>query len=100
MQITIKQIAELAGVSRGTVDRVLNDRGNVKGEIQERVTLIAKQLGYRPNKAGKNLAARKNPIKIGVVIFSSSKVNNGSGCCASPTRPQMSMVRSVDGWFY
>ena len=28
--VTIKQIAELCGVSRVTVDRVLNDRGNVK----------------------------------------------------------------------
>ena len=30
--ITIKQIAELCGVSRGTVDRVINGRGNVKEE--------------------------------------------------------------------
>ena len=30
--VTIKEIAELCGVSRGTVDRVLNHRGNVKSE--------------------------------------------------------------------
>ena len=31
---TIKQIAELAGVSRGTVDRVLNNRGSVNAKLQ------------------------------------------------------------------
>lgn len=30
--VTIKEIADLCGVSRGTVDRVLNNRGNVKSE--------------------------------------------------------------------
>ena len=34
---TMKQIAELSGVSRGTVDRVLNNRGRVRDEVAERV---------------------------------------------------------------
>ena len=33
--VTIKEIAKLCGVSRGTVDRVLNDRGKVKPETRE-----------------------------------------------------------------
>ena len=32
--VTIKQIADLCGVSRGTVDRVINERGNVKDARQ------------------------------------------------------------------
>ena len=32
--VTIKQIADLCGVSRGTVDRVINERGNVKPETR------------------------------------------------------------------
>ncbi len=68
MGVTIKQIAEIAGVSRGTVDRVLNNRGSVNSEVERRVRAIADKLDYRPNKAGKALVARKNPMKIGVIM--------------------------------
>ena len=40
---TIKEIAALAGVSRGTVDRVLNDRGAVNPETAEKIRKIAKE---------------------------------------------------------
>ena len=39
--ITSKKIAELANVSRGTVDRVLNNRGGVNEKTRERVLRIA-----------------------------------------------------------
>lgn len=68
MAVTIKQIAEICGVSRGTVDRVLNNRGKVNPETAEKVRNVAMLMGYRPNLAGKALAARKNPLHIGVVI--------------------------------
>jgi len=45
---TIKEIAALAGVSRGTVDRVLNDRGAVNPETAEKIRKIAKELDYNP----------------------------------------------------
>lgn len=51
--VTIKEIADRAGVSRGTVDRVLNNRGKVNPEKEERVRRIAQELGYKPNVAGK-----------------------------------------------
>ena len=68
--VTIKQIAELCGVSRGTVDRVLNDRGNVKPEKRQLVLDTAKKLHYQPNPAGKALAARKKNPVVGVLIAS------------------------------
>ena len=64
---TIKEIAELAGVSRGTVDRVLNNRGEVNAETAARVKEIVKALDYRPNKAGLALAVRKKKYKIGLI---------------------------------
>ncbi len=67
---TIKEIAKLAGISRGTVDRVLNNRGAVNKETEKKILDIAKQLDYRPNKAGIVLAAPKKKLKLGVVIFS------------------------------
>ena len=66
---TIKEIATLAGVSRGTVDRVLNHRGSVSPKTAEKIQEIAHALDYKPNKAGIVLAAQKRKLKIGVVLL-------------------------------
>lgn len=66
---TIKEIAELAGVSRGTVDRVLNNRGAVNPRTARKILEIAQALDYKPNKAGIVLAAQKKNLKIGVILF-------------------------------
>ncbi len=66
---TIKDIAALAGVSRGTVDRVLNKRGGVHPETKARILEIAKALDYKPNKAGIVLSAQRKNLKLGVVMF-------------------------------
>ena len=68
--VTIKQIAELCGVSRGTVDRVLNGRGKVKPEKAKLVLDMAAKLHYHPNPAGKALAARKKHPTVGVLLLS------------------------------
>lgn len=67
---TIKEIADLAGVSRGTVDRVLNNRGAVSAQTAGKILEIARALDYRPNRAGTALAAQKKKYKIGVILFS------------------------------
>lgn len=67
---TIKEIAAMAGVSRGTVDRVLNNRGSVNPATAERIREIARSLDYRPNRAGLVLAAQKKRLKLGVILFS------------------------------
>lgn len=67
---TIKEIAAMAGVSRGTVDRVLNHRGSVNPSTAEKIERIAKELDYRPNVAGLVLAAQKRRLKLGVILFS------------------------------
>lgn len=68
MKVTVKSLAQAAGVSRGTVDRVLHNRGAVKEDVAKRVRLLAKELGYVPNRAGRALAAFKTPIKIGALM--------------------------------
>ncbi|MDO4345264.1 MAG: LacI family DNA-binding transcriptional regulator [Eubacteriales bacterium] len=68
MTVTIKQIAELANVSRGTVDKVLNNRPGVKPATQEKVLRIAKELNYHPNLLGKALVQSKNPLKFGIIL--------------------------------
>lgn len=66
---TIKEIASLAGVSRGTVDRVLNHRGSVSPQTEQKILEIVQALNYKPNKAGIVLAARKKNLKLGVVLL-------------------------------
>jgi len=72
---TIKEIAELAGVSRGTVDRVLNKRGSVDPRKVHKILEIAKALNYTPNRAGKALAVRKKQLRFGYILFGSTSSN-------------------------
>jgi len=72
---TMKDIAHLAGVSRGTVDRVLNNRGSVNPETEQKVRDIAKALKYSPNFAGKTLAIRKKELKFGCILFGTAASN-------------------------
>lgn len=73
--ITIKEIAELAGVSRGTVDRVINNRGSVHPHTELVIKNIIKKYDYHPNKTGVALAAQKKKYTIGVIFFDPNKNN-------------------------
>ena len=44
MAVTIKKIAQLAGVSTGTVDRALHERGRVDPQVAQRIKQIAQEL--------------------------------------------------------
>ncbi|MGI6010301.1 MAG: substrate-binding domain-containing protein [Ruminococcus sp.] len=68
MAVTLQQIAEKAGVSRGTVDRALNNRGRIRPEVAEKIRRIAEEMGYRPNRAGKALALTNRSFRIGVIL--------------------------------
>lgn len=64
MAVTIQQIADASGVSRGTVDRALNHRGRIAPEVEERIYKIAEEMGYVHKTRKKNTSQK---IKIGVV---------------------------------
>jgi LacI family transcriptional regulator len=68
MSVTIKEIAAAAGVSRGTVDRVLHNRKDVNPEVAQQVRELSDKMGYIPNRAGKMLAARKQQIRFGCML--------------------------------
>ena len=58
--IRIKDIAKLAGVSVGTVDRVLHNRGRVSPEALKKVTEVMEQIDYKPNLIARTLGSNKN----------------------------------------
>lgn len=60
--ITIKDIAERAGVSYATVSRALNGRPDVNEETRSRIFELAKELGYQPNAIARSLVKKKSHI--------------------------------------
>ena len=45
-RVTLKDIAELAGVSTAAISQALNDRGNLRPETRDRIKAVAAELGY------------------------------------------------------
>lgn len=66
-KLTLEKIAELAGVSRSTVSRVVNNHVSVKPEVRRRVLRVIEETGYRPDPAARSLAGQRSGI-IGLVI--------------------------------
>ncbi|MDF9829679.1 substrate-binding domain-containing protein [Parabacteroides sp. PF5-6] len=55
----IKDIAEMSGVSTGTVDRILHNRGKVSEEARKKVEKVLKEIDYHPNLIARSLALKK-----------------------------------------
>lgn len=64
----IHQIAELASVSIGTVDRALHGRNGIREATRQRILQIARQIGYTPNLAARALSVSKTGVRIGVCL--------------------------------
>lgn len=59
MTLTLQQIAQLAGVSRSTASRVINEHPNVRPAVRARVLQIINEYGYQPNPIARLLAASR-----------------------------------------
>ncbi len=57
---TIKDIAKLAGVSKGTVDRVIHKRGKVSQTALDKVTKLLEEIDYQPNLIARSLKNSKS----------------------------------------
>lgn len=66
-RVTIRQIADLAGVSIATVSRVVNGRGDVSDETRELVQRIVHERGYTANRSARGLSVGRTGF-IGVTI--------------------------------
>ena len=65
---TIATIARRAGVSSGTVDRVIHGRGRVKPETEARVRAVMEELDFQPNSLGRAFYMARQNNKIGVLV--------------------------------
>jgi len=74
-RITIKEIAEKANVSIGTVDRVIHNRGKVSEEKERLIRKIMEEENYKPNIFARNLKLAKTYI-IGVLIPEPARANH------------------------
>ena len=66
--VTMQQIADRCGVSRGTVDRALHHKEGVREEVAERIRATAREMGYISNRL---VMQQTRQWKIGVVLHSS-----------------------------
>jgi LacI family transcriptional regulator len=64
----IHLIAEMAGVSIGTVDRALHGRDGIKDATRQKILQIARQIGYTPNLAARALSSTRASATIGVCM--------------------------------
>lgn len=63
---TIKELAQICGVSEGTVDRALNNRPGIKASTKERILTTAAEMNYHPNHMAQCLATGSTKT-IGVI---------------------------------
>jgi LacI family transcriptional regulator len=75
IMVTMKQVADLAGVSRSTVSFVLNESPlakNIPLRTQDKVLAAARKLGYRPNEIAQSLITGKTKV-LGFVTTQMSR---------------------------
>ena len=65
MNVTIKEVAKLAGVSPSTVSRTCSDHPSISAQTKERVRKAMQQLGYEPGNTGLSMQNNKT---IGIVL--------------------------------
>lgn len=66
-RVTLRDVAERAGVSTAAISQALNDRGSLRPETRERIKTIAAELGYSPNKHAAALRSGRT-MSIGFVM--------------------------------
>jgi len=115
-RLTLEEIAKLAGVSRSTVSRVINEDPNVSEAARSNVLKVVQEVGYQPNAAARSLASnRSNTISVVIprpvstvftepffvsMLQSITEVCNDNGyhvilSMVDPTREQSSYYRSL-----
>lgn len=66
-QVTIEDVAQAAGVSRQTVSRAINNKGEISPTTKKRVMAAVRDLGYQPNRLAQGMVTRRTRT-VGLVF--------------------------------
>lgn len=66
-RVTIGDVALAAGVSKQTVSRAINDKGEISVDTKERIMNVVRELGYRPNRLARAMNTQRT-FMIGLVV--------------------------------
>lgn len=69
MKVTMKQIAEIAGVHRSTVDKVIHGRPGVSDDVRKKVQKIIDELEYKPNMVGMALKSQSKVFRLAAILL-------------------------------
>lgn len=67
-KITIEDVAQKAGVSKGTISAVINGKNSVKAQTRDNILTVMKQLNFRPKGVARNLKSGGQDKSIGIII--------------------------------
>jgi len=66
-KITLQDIADMLGISKGTVDRAVHNRPDVSYETRKKVLELIEKYDYKPDKAARSLSLKLKKTKIGII---------------------------------
>lgn len=92
-RVTLKDIAERAGVSTAAISQALNDRGNLRPETRDRIKAVAAELGYVPNKVATALR-RGSAMSVGFVMAEDLDDDTARRWALQRTRQLNALVRA------
>ncbi len=75
MNVTLKDIAQVVGVSSTAVSRALNNQSDIGIELKEKIKKVAFEMGYKPNAIAKRLKSQRS-YTVGVFLLTRYKVHN------------------------
>lgn len=93
-RVTLKDIAERAGVSTAAISQALNDRGNLRPETRDRIKAVAAELGYIPNKYAMALR-RGSAMSVGFVMSDGADDHAERRWALQRTRQLTALVRAA-----
>lgn len=84
---TVKDVAREAGVSVGTISKVLSNNTTVKTALRERVLKAASELNYRPNMAARAAHQQNQHPWAGCARHHQTRFSSSLPCASKPKPP-------------